>query len=268
MLLPSSGKHLIATVMAALLAVAAFVFRHVAAPDSSRPQSAATAPVARAAPAPSSPTTPSFATAPEDAGPRPDATARLEPPDEEARAAARRTLIETADLREAQQAAWEMANRLSLDNEDARTILRRLEATGLAPEEADLARTLIWALSLRPDQAPVERIASFALHHPDARVRRTALRTLGALDDPWAQATLERMALGDREPSVRREAVLFLSLRLPPGAFAALARKALATEPEPSLQAAWNRALVFHRTSAETAAPPPPPGSAEKGSSL
>lgn len=176
--------------------------------------------------------------------------ARLEPAPEIEKAELRRIVLDEQDLYEAHRAAWELAHRLSLDDEDCQALARRLEKTGLAPEEAGLARTLIWALSIRPDRIPVERTAAFALYHPDDRVRRTALRTLGAVGDPWAQATLERLAIRDRSPAVRREAITYLALRLPPDALATMARKALVEETDPALQAAWNRALAFNRTPA------------------
>lgn len=155
----------------------------------------------------------------------------------------RQTIAESADRLEIQEAVWQLANRLELSDPDAEVLIRKLEVLTTDPADADLARTVIWALSLRPDRLPVERVAAFAISHPDPRVRRTAVRTLGTSSSPWAVAALTRLARQDADAAVRREAVLHLALRVPPDEFTALADQALAAEPDGTLRQSWLHAL-------------------------
>lgn len=155
----------------------------------------------------------------------------------------RQTVAESADRLEIQEAVWQLANRLELSDPDAEVLIRKLEVLTTDPADADLARTVIWALSLRPDRLPVERVAAFAISHPDPRVRRTAVRTLGASSSPWAVAALTRLARQDADAAVRREAVLHLALRVSPDEFTALADQALAAEPDGTLRQSWLHAL-------------------------
>lgn len=155
----------------------------------------------------------------------------------------RQIIAESADRLEIQNAVWQLANRLELSDADAEVLIRKLEVLTTDPADADLARTVIWALSLRPDRLPVERVAAFAISHPDPRVRRTAVRTLGASSSPWAVAALTRLARQDADAAVRREAVLHLALRVPPEELALQADQALAAEPDGTLRQSWLHAL-------------------------
>ena len=172
----------------------------------------------------------------------------------------RQTIAESADRLEIQEAVWQLANRLELSDSDAEVLIRKLEVLTTDPADADLARTVIWALSLRPDRLPVERVAAFAISHPDPRVRRTAVRTLGASSSPWAVAALTRLARQDADAAVRREAVLHLALRLPPEELALQADQALTTEPDGPLRQSWLHALQLGEGAPPSSGPADPQG--------
>jgi hypothetical protein len=135
-----------------------------------------------------------------------------------------RAVVREAAPADARAAAWVMANRLTLSDDDAAVLVERLEKT-LAPAagaadaaaQADLARTLLWALLLRPQALPLDELAPFAAHEA-AGVRRAALRALGLRDDPRAVAVLDRATREDADARNRQEASFYLTMRLAPPA--------------------------------------------------
>ena len=75
-----------------------------------------------------------------------------------------REVVRTSnDPIEVQAAVWAMANRLRLSDEDAEVLLDSLEQTD--PDQVDLLKTTLWALTLRPDALPVEIAADWAVEH-------------------------------------------------------------------------------------------------------
>ena len=141
----------------------------------------------------------------------------------------------------AHAAVWEMANQMTLDDEACDALLDRLERIQQGPDEEKLNRTILWALSLRPDRVPVERVAATALFHPNPLLRKTALRTIGSCPSPWTDATLAKAAQADDCAGNRREAILFLALRLSPETFHGMALTALNQEPDASVRDAWRQ---------------------------
>jgi hypothetical protein len=149
---------------------------------------------------------------------------------------------------EVQAAAWSMANRAALSDDDARALVERLRTT---PEtEVDVLKTILWALMLRRDHVPVDLFAHYATTHSAEEVRQAAIRTLGTLRCPASTTVLTRVASQDPVARNRRQAVVFLSSQVKGDAGTSLARAALQREMEPEVRMRWVTMLGFVGTRA------------------
>ncbi len=151
----------------------------------------------------------------------------------------------SGDPREIQSAVWSMANRMKLDESDVYVLLELLGRT--PPVHDDVLKTVLWALSLRPDAVPVATFARIAESHPTAGVRNAALRTIGNLPGEGCVTTLSHVAHNDESPQNRQEAVFFLSLQLPSEGALESARDSFTRESDPSVRSAWVH-LIGSRT--------------------
>lgn len=136
-----------------------------------------------------------------------------------------------------QWAVWTMGNRLDLSDEDIATILERLRRDGA--EHPRAAAAMLWVLTARPERIPVADCCRLAAGHPDARVRRNAVRALSQVPGRAAGDALRLAARDDADAQNRREAIVALSVSLDPSEHVSIARAGLAGENDPTVRARW-----------------------------
>ncbi len=158
----------------------------------------------------------------------------------------RRVLSTANDPAAAQAAAWAIGNRQSVSDADVSALLERLARSG--EEDVALRKTLLWALSSRPDRLPVGLAAEWAVHQESQDVRRAALRSLVAVTGERATEAMRAVALGDAEPRNRLEGITLLTLRLSAREAVDQAVAALRLELHPDVRARWLNLAGVHDT--------------------
>lgn len=134
------------------------------------------------------------------------------PPDDRVDDAPRHVLTTGADGARVQAAAWALADRAPLADADVDALQAGLDRAAPGGDAA-ATRTIVWALSLRPDRFPIAQAAELAASHADARVRRSCVRGLAAHPtDPAARAAVAQVATADANVHNRREAAVLLHL--------------------------------------------------------
>ncbi len=94
----------------------------------------------------------------------------------------------------------------------------------LEDDDALVVDAAIFALGEHLDRDAVERLATIALEHDDARCRESAVASLGAIGDDRGRAAV--LAALEDKPPVRRRAIVALSNFEGPDVDAALERAA------------------------------------------
>ncbi len=123
-----------------------------------------------------------------------------------------RQLIASSDNPvEVQAAVWALANHLNLSDADVDALLTRLSATDV--QDISLRKTILWAMSLRPDRIPVETFSDYATNDPIAEVRRTAVRSLSLVKDSDTSTVLRDVVHNDSDAQNRNESLFLLSIR-------------------------------------------------------
>jgi len=155
-----------------------------------------------------------------------------------------RHLVATAEPVTAQAAVWQMGNRMSLSADDVDTLLARLQTSNV--EDVDLRKTIIWALSLRPDLMPVDSIAAYAATDPVPEVRRAAIRTISTVKQPIVVETLYRSATLDNSAQNRSESATYLALHVDDKGAQQAVASALKSESDLEVQRSWLNVLGSH----------------------